>query len=469
MKKLIDTLRTFLAPIGKAYRKIFSIHEIEEQKTLHWFFGAMLFYFFITFESWLSGTRITAEHADSAVCWPHYQNCEWLYFLSNLPNGYSHTTLYMALYAVMLLIVYCMYKRRWVAAHALLLVLFTWKMFVGLFLDYNILGMYDDYHLGLTAVLLFLPHKQYFAKLMFVLLYFISATIKFHPTWTLGTYFTSLQGGLPLFPDAIIPLVTGSVILEQIIGCWFLLSRNVVAQRIALAYFILFHLYSGILVQYNYPSATLPALIILFGPLYMYQRPPLSRRSIAGWLAMLALFALQVPSWRVDSDTLRITDANNRYGVWMFDANHQCVATIQFRYSPNVTKVASSSEVPRGTPCGSYECTTASRTFKDGDQWVREIRRESAVAWRRCDPYEKWKAYENFCASAESVSMQLDHSINGGPFYRIIDEKDICSLEYKLFGPNEWIKAPPEAPAVGIPVKNVYRYPGQYYVRDTKS
>lgn len=458
--RIRDVIRT-------QYRRIFSIAEIEDNRTLQWFFGAMLFYFFITFESWVMSSRLTAENAGSAVCWPHFQDCGWLYFLSNLPNGYSQTIFYMCLYTVMLLIVYSMWKKRWVAAHALMLVLFIWKVFVGFFLSYGTLGMYDDYHLILTAALLFLPHKEYFAKLLFVLLYFVSATIKFHPSWILGTYFTALQGGLPIFPDALMPLITGSVILEQVIGCWFLLSKNRIAQRLALAYFVIFHLYSGVLVLYNYPSATLPALLILFGPMYRYQRPPLSWKSTAGWVLAASLFLFQIPSWTTDTDTVRITDANNRYGMWMFDANHQCVTTVQFRYDPAVKLTPESMEVPRGTPCDGFECTVARRTFKDGDQWVREIRRESAVSWKRCDPYEKWATYKNSCDSVSAVSLKLDHSINGGPFYRIINEKDICGLTYKLFGPNDWIKAPPEAPAVGIPVKNVYRYPGQQYVRGT--
>ncbi|MSU73810.1 hypothetical protein EXS56_01590 [Candidatus Kaiserbacteria bacterium] len=462
MKNVFPKLRALATRVETWYQSFFSIAEIRGNPTLQWAFGAMLFYFYVTFDSWIISSAVTVQNAGNAVCWPHFQNCGWLYFLNNLPSGYSQTTFYMALYTVMLLIIYCMWKKRWTAAHALMLILFVWKAFVGYFLSYGILGMYDDYHLILTAALLFIPHKEYFLKLLFVVLYFVSATIKFHPAWVLGTYFTSLQSGLPLFPDALMPLITGSVILEQVVGCWFLMSKNKVAQRLAFGYFLIFHLYSGVLVLYNYPSATLPALIILFGPMYRYQRPPLSWKAVGGWTLVGLMFVFQMPSWIPDADTLRITDGNNRYGMWMFDANHQCVTTVKYYYRPGIKLVKASSEVASGESCANFECVTKSETYEENGGWVKEIRLESPVSWKRCDPYEKWALQKNKCTGRVAhVSMQLDHSINGGPFYRIIDEQNICELQYHVFGQNTWIQAPPEAPAVGTPLKNVYRYQGQ--------
>jgi hypothetical protein len=90
--------------------------------------------------------------------------------------------------------------------------------------------------------------------------------------------------------------------------------------------------------------------------------------------------------------------------------------------------------------------------------WVREVRVESPRAEVRCDPYTFWKRYQWMCESkrAERVAMRFDHSINGSPFYRIVDVPDMCSLEYSTFGKNSWIQEPPQAPAVGVPVQNIY-------------
>ncbi len=459
MKALAVKLAQHSAFLKRMYRRVFSITEIAENGTLQWLFGASLFYFFITFDAWIMSSRATVENAANAICWPHYQDCGWLYFLSNLPNGYSHTTFYMVLYAAMLAVVYCMWKKYWDSAHALVLLLFVWKFFVGFVLSYGVLGMYDYYHLIFTAALLFIPHKEYFIKLLFVVLYFVSATIKFHPSWVLGTYFSTLQAGLPLIPDALMPLATNSVIFEQVVGCWFLLSRNKILQRIALIYFTVFHLYSGIFVLYNYPSATLPLLLILFGPMYRYQRPPVDIRSILGWVFVIVIFLFQIPSWMGSIDATRLTVGNNRYGMWMFDANHQCVTTIKYHYRPDIKFTPESSTMPS---CSDFECVTKMDVYQENGAWVREVRRESAVSWKRCDPYEKWTIYKNQCAERYTrISMQLDHSINGEPFFRIIDVPNVCTLQYNLFGSNSWIATPPDAPAIGIPVKNVYRYRGQ--------
>ena len=462
MSKIPLWMVHLVSRVAALYRRIFSIHEIEESRTLQWLFGAVLLYFFLTFSQWVHSTMVAVERTREAVCWPYFQNCTDLFFLSNLPHGYSQTTFYMALFAIMLTIVYLMWKKQWVAAHALLLLLFIWKCFVGYVLSYDIMGMYDEYHLVITAALLFTAHKEYFAKLAFVLMYFLSATVKFHPGWILGTYFTSLELGVPLLPSVLTALITNSVILMQVVGCWFLLSRHKMLQRGALLYFVIFHLYSGVLVLYNYPTATLPVILILFGPLYTFQRPPISWKALAGWVLVGLLFLSQVPSWINDVDTSKITIANNRFGMWMFDSNHQCVTELSYYYKKGVRLEKSSSEVAAGSSCGAFECVTKTATYLEDGAWVRDVRRESPVSWRRCDPHERWRTQKNLCGgNIERIAMTLDHSINGSPFYRIIDEQNICTLEYELFGPNPWIKSPPEARAVGIPVKNVYRYPGQ--------
>ena len=91
-----------------AYKRWFRIHEIESSPVLQWSFGAILFFFFLTFSSWDNSYSITVEAAKTgaAVCWPYFQSCTNLFFLHSLPYGYSETTLYMVLYGIMLLIVY---------------------------------------------------------------------------------------------------------------------------------------------------------------------------------------------------------------------------------------------------------------------------------------------------------------------------------------------------------------------------
>lgn len=447
-----------------SYRRIFHIEEIENSTVLKWMFGALLFFFFLTFNSWIGSNLTTVETAQrgAAVCWPYFQDCWKLYFLHALPYGYSQTTFYMGLYGLMLLIVYFMWKQKWVYAHLLMVVLFLWKVFVGFVLSYLIQGPYDYYHLILTAVLLFFPFKEYFLKLVFVLLYFLSATTKIDPTWVLGTYFTTLKTGLPIFPTFLTPLFTNFVIFMQIVGAWFLLSRTVVLQRLVLIFFVIFHLYSGIFVLYHYPSIALLPLLILFGPLYTYTQPPTSRTSLPSWLFIGAVMLFQIPGFLIPlPGDRRLTLEGNRYGMFMFEANHECVATI--RTYRNDIPLPEKETISTSTlsSCSGFYCLTETKQYAEAGLAVDERRFESVSAWNRCDPYPYWARYHAQCARNPGIvriAFTFDHSINGGPFYRIVDTPNICSLSYAPFSHNDWIKIPPFAPVIGYPLQNVYSY-----------
>ena len=417
-------------------------------------FGASLFYFFVSFSSWIQRPNILVETAENgnAICWPFFQSCTKLHFLSGFPYGYSHSTLYMALYGVMCLMVYCMWKKEWVYAHLMLFGLLLWKLFVIFGLSFTQAGPYDYYHIILTSMLLFVAYKEYFLKLSFVFMYFMSVTVKFTPAWVLGTYFTSMRSGVPIFPGELTIFLTNFVILIQIIDCWFLMSRNWILQRISFAIAVIFHLYSGVLVFYNYPSVALPPVLILFGPLYRYTPTPFGRKAIAGWVIIILVGLFQLLGFVVSPDRF-LTMEGHRYGMFMFEANHQCVG--EFRVYSNIPAPAKKWE---GLRCRGFFCDTETSTQSINGETVRTVKFESATAWNRCDPYEVWIRQKDTCddPGVTRIAMQFDHSVNGGPFYRIINEKDICTLTYKPFSHNDWIKVPPEAPIMGYPVQNFY-------------
>ena len=413
----------------ESYKRIFSISEIEESLVLKWVFGATLLTFFITFASWIRSSALTVEGylQNTHLCWPWFKSCGEWYFLQALPHGYSQATLYMLFFGIMLLVAYYMWKEQWVFAHMLMVVLFLWKFFVMFFYSGSFSANFDYYHIIFALILLFIPLKVFFLKLSVVVLYFLAVTIKFDDTWILGTYFTSLETGLPIFPDSITPLITGIVIFMQTVGVWFLLSSNKLLQRIALVYFVIFHLYSGILVEYRYPATVLPTLLILFGPLYTQTKVPLVKKALFGWIFIALLFIFQFISVVIPGDE-RLTLEGNNYGLYMFEANHQCISVIEPHYA---------------------------------DGHSESFKRESANARSRCNPYNWWFRQQENCkrdTAAERISWTFDHSVNGGPFYRIVNVENVCELEYQAFRHNDWINTPEEgAPIVGWPVENYYR------------
>lgn len=334
----------------------------------------------------------------------------------------------MAAFALMALAAYLMYKKEWTLVHAILLVLWVGKAIILFALTQQLAANYDYYDTLLLFILLVFPHKLFFARLAFVLLYFLASTIKIHEGWVLGSYFTSLATGLPLFGNALSPIVTNFVILMQIIGSWMLLSRNKYLHLFAMLYFLSFHLYSGILVGFRYPAVALVMLLVLFGIQWRetHRSVPLDRKSLIGWCFVALMLVVQFIPISIPGDH-KLTLEGNYYGLFMFEANHQCVSRTVTHYADGTT----------------YE----------------KIKQSMDAKWR-CDPYEYWFAIKNHCerdARTERIEWTFDHSINGNPFYRIVDVQDACILSYAPLSHNEWIQLPEGgAVIVGYPLENFY-------------
>jgi hypothetical protein len=332
----------------------------------------------------------------------------------------------MFFFGFLLWSVYLFSERRWREIQFNLMPLFLWHAANVLLLTDLQSGNYEYYLIVFGIILLFLPYKEFFLKLSLVSLYVVSTVAKIHPAWIEGGYFTAMRTGLPFFPDWSIPFWTNLVMVMEMVGAWFLMSKNVILQRTALGFFVLFHLYSGILVEYRYPATVLPMLLIMFGPWYRHTPVPLNRRSIAGWFLILSIFAVQFTPRLIEGDE-KLTLEGNKYGLYMFETNHQCISQATAHYA---------------------------------DGTVEELDRVSASARNRCEPYSYWFVIQQACErfkGLERMSWKFDHSINGDPFLRIVDTENACNLEYKAFSHNQWIKTEADNPEIiGYPVKNYY-------------
>ena len=420
-----STAKRFVA----GYRRVFSIHEVEESSILRYGFGLLLLSHFVMFFGLVDErtTSISSYLSGHYSCWSYFQDCGRWFFLQSLPYGYSQEIFYAGILALVVITGYFITRKEWVLAHMGLAVLWLWKFLVIYVISNAHMGNYDKYDIYLGMALLFFARKLFFVRLTFVTLYFCASTIKIHEGWILGTYFTSLATGMPIFPDAIVPFMTNLVIFMQIVGCWFLLSENKKLQRAAFVYFICFHMYSSILVAYRYLVSALPPLLLYFGHDFKAEKPPLDKKSIAGWLLIGFLFLSQSIGLMIPGDQ-KLTLEGNFYGLYMFEANHQCISQTVIYF--------------------------ADGTSASGKQ-------EHAVPRYRCDPYQTWfvlhQACERSAKPISSIRWTFDHSINGGPFYRIVDVEDACRLEYHPFSHNQWIKTEFDHPAIsGYPVKNFY-------------
>jgi hypothetical protein len=217
----------------------------------------------------------------------------------------------------------------------------------------------------------------------------------------------------------------------QIVGAWFLFSKNKYLYNTALYYFIFFHLYSTILVGYRYPLTALLTLVVLFGiddnkTKLEDLRPRV--KDIFNWMVIFSLLSLQFIGIIIAGNQ-KITLEGNNYGLYMFEANHQCISS-----------------------------------YKYGD---KNVVTSSADARNRCDPYLYLQEVKKICKTTkEKVSWTFDHSVNGESMYRIVDEKDSCSLVYKPFAHNAWINI--KNPAYVSEVnKNIYDLSGVNKTKET--
>lgn len=418
------------------YYKFFKIAEIENSKTLQFLYFCISFSFFVTFYSWINSSAISISSYmfSSHVCPPYFQSCGQYFFLQDLPYGYSNGIFYVMLFLILGYGVISALKKNWREAHLALLIAWTWKIVWVFFLTYGAAGNYDYYDLVLGFVFLFMQNKLYFAKISFVFLYFLASTIKIDEGWIFGNYFNTLITGAPIISDSLVPFFTNLVILMQIVGTWFLLSNNKIIQKFVFLYFLLFHIYSGFIVNYRYISISIPALVIIFGYNFKFlsfiEKPEfkilkINRQTIFGYIFLFVLFIGQMIGILIPGNQKKTLEGNY-WGVFMFEAAHQCVSN----YS--VEKIDSLAN-------------STTRNFKN----------ENHIANNRCDPYMYWYKLKSKCekdSSIQKISWTFDHSINGHQYERIVDVEDACKLTYSTFSHNDWIKINDEPETLNSPV-----------------
>lgn len=417
-----------------SYSHVFNLQEIEDSKLLKALWVAVCISFFITFYSWInsSSTSIYSYLSGTNLCPPYLWDCGKYYFFDDLPYGYSAGYFYVTMFMILFASIYHVLKNKIAIAHLLLLVTFAWKILWIFLLTYGGQGNYDYYDLTFAFILLFLPHKIYFAQVSFVWLYFLASTIKIDDGWILGNYFKALITGAPIISENLTPFFTNLVILMQMLGAWFLFSNNKILQRIVFLYFLAFHIYSGFIVNFRYITISIPALVILFGNLKLFDKItfrvlPISPKTIAGYAFLAVLLIGQMIGIWIPGDQKKTLEGNY-WGLFMFEAAHQCKSNI----------VVFNPENP--------------------EEILREVKTKSNIANNRCDPYfDFYRIKRNFCENISNpkVSWTFDHSINGHPFERIVDEANICTKEYKSFQHNEWIKIGRQAEVLDTPVYRI--------------
>lgn len=362
------------------------------------------------------------------VCWPHFQNCHRLFLLDIPPWGFSYNLWMAFLFLAGLFAAVSIYRRHWLAAQLALSILILWKLSYHFALQQTEMANFQYYSLPLMMIWAWLPNKNFFLRVTFAVSYFFAAGVKFNASWIEGSYFSSLSLGLPGIPSSLIPWACHAVIVFEIFGSLFLLTRNPTWRRRTVFMWILFHLYSLLLVGYFYPLHCIPFLFLLFFIEPPSVTTPSIRQGRLGYLLLAGLIALNLIPKFVSRDPL-YTGETYQYGLGMIDANYQC--HIQWQVIDSKGKIL------------------------EDNVW------NSRNATWRCPPYRTWYRLHRRCEKDPRVGQiryTHDLSVNGGPFYRVVDTENACQLNYSFWSENPWILTPDDgAKIVGYPRPNVMR------------
>lgn len=289
------------------------------------YFGvALALIHLVTIGFYLQHSVLEIAASDFPVCWPFFPNCfDWPAWSSVFTKSYL--TVYGVFAAASAFLFFSNRLRlAWVLS-ALSLVL----KFGLLFKDYRMMGNY--HYMIQIAHLLFLlyPLKRQVIGVALVGFYVAAGTLKFNFEWLSGAALLEepiVKGWLLVFLCAYV------VILEMIVS-FALMSTNRKIFALALAQFLVFHIYSYGQVGFFYPVVMIGLLSIFYLPRILnVPATQFGHWNRAGVLIPVLVFVLAqfVPaafSGRVFGGESAITGEGRIFSLNMFDARTDCQIT----------------------------------------------------------------------------------------------------------------------------------------------
>jgi hypothetical protein len=462
-----------MASVRRRLHDLLGCGEVDRDPFLKIICACLLFYFHMTFSFWWQqAVPLSTQGNEVFNCVPSplFQNFRWLVFMDRFQTeSWMYVLGMLALLGMFSL--FCL--RSSLSALCLLAFLFLNKLYFYLS-DLRLFANYHHFHLLFTLTVLISSEKMRSFRGVLALSYIMSAIVKMTPSWLFGEYFNSVPDKLPLFPKAgwVVTSASVALIALELFGplCWF--TRIKWLRRLSFTGFILFHVYSGVIVGFWYTSLMLPLVVAAF----VGFREPLqagfrfSRRHVP----MFALFAVALFGsfyhLLIPGDA-RLTAEGKYYGLFMFDANRSVrfEADIQkgtnfwrFEVSRSWRSPGDASGFDPGTRihCRYYQNGWLSNSFavtqpvRSGNDVIFNPQYFLGASIRTIgDPYLYYFYARELVRRLrpDRVAIRLDERLDGHPeAVRLLDIDDFAELNpsYHPFRHNDWIILPgPESPA----------------------
>ena len=377
-------------------------------------YSSMVLGFILNLSSWFGG-KIATTNGYEIICSRFIQNCEKFIFLEGTPTSWNDQIFHFIIFLFLVFSVYFFIKGKHKKSALLLVPPLIIEGLFGFVLFEQSSIPFIYYHFFPCIIFLFSKNPFNDLKWMIVLLYILAGWVKLDEGWLAGGYFHNLELGLPLISSSLITPISILVTVMEL-SSGLLLCKIARVKGIYLKFFYIFHLYSFILVGYRYPLLCLPLLYFTFSISQATYRPTKFFNFVASILILFNLLPHLIDS------NYKLTDQGNSLALNMFDANRQSFSKMTIHN-------------------------------KNGDKEV--IEKNTTHAYDRVKPYHYWFIAKKKCGEGiEKISWELDISLNGGAFWRVVDLEDICLVSFKPLSKNSWID--PKISGKNLPGPNSY-------------
>jgi len=343
-----------------------------------------------------------------------------------------------------------------------LALLFAAKLFFYI-QDLRQVANFHHMHLYFTWFFLLGTGRIYWLRICLATVYWMAAVVKFSPSWLYGEYFYSMPRGLPLLPhnQGFIQAACDALILLEIVGPLCFWSRSQKIRQGAVLAFLLFHLYSGVIVGIWYTTLMIPFLLLLFADGFkqsLRQAPPAGPRlrcvlTLCA-MALSSLWPLLIPG------DVRLSGEGRYLGLFMFDANHRSRAVIRVEKGRENWEFRLNWTWPslnHGQTCNIQvlrqgQTVNPEIQSSQGQVFFHPTYFQSLSTRIQNDPYVyfHWARRVQKLIQPTRISIKLWSRLDGHE--EEVQTLDIADFErvgrYNPFWHNSWIRLPgPEAPA----------------------
>jgi hypothetical protein len=398
-----------LSSIDKKLYYYFGLEEIISSlplRILYLFFIGNLAHFLYHMSERVGYTQFLSYcHAYFPQC-HYYQN---LYFL----NDYLYLKGVFYAFCLIFLTLACILfiKKMYGLSHLFTILLSFFSIIPSYLLlgEFNELIQHEYHYLFFVTLIFILVRKGRFEFLMifYAIVYLFAGLSKMISIdWLIG-HLT-----VPYLNTEYLFVLTILLTLFQLISPYFLLFGGKYTRYIAVLLSEAFHIFTSALplVSYSFIVITLPFIYILFVEGYRHPNLYQYRRSFAGffvifWFSFISFVRILIPG----NDYF--TAEGSRYALNMFASKYKCVVEFQDRDMNLVDGLKKF-----GT--GSMIFTKFPGTF--------------------CSPWETLYLAWSECVDERPRSLKI--TLYSKYFSHVmVDEKNLCNLQYKPFSKNSWV------------------------------